>query len=304
MGGYFAGIGGQKCGTSWLARYLYDHPQVLDHPIKEMHVFDWMFEPELTLDTPARARRQVDKLRGLVAALDEPHNQPHNERQRLKIELARERRERRLQAREELLAIVESADRDEALKRYREYFTSRVGPEHRAFGEVTPAYALLPDEGWTTILSVYPDAKFVFLMRDPVDRMSSSLRHILRDHPEVDMDESFDSYLVDDAFVARTTYEATLASLGRTVPPEQVLNLFYEDLFAADDDSTLRQVTDFLDIEFVEGDRGTTVNEGGSWTMSDEQKATTARAFAGTYAAVEQAMGRLPGRWQEHLARA
>src|SRR5690606_3292894 len=110
------------------------------------------------------------------------------------------------------------------------------------------------------------------------------------------------TYLADPAFVARTTYERTLASLAAVVPPHQVLNLFYEDLFAPDDDTALHQVTDFLGIDFLQGDRSSTVNEGGSWSMSDEQKRQTARAFADAYAAVETHLGRLPARWQEHRA--
>src|SRR5690606_11530696 len=105
--------------------------QVLDHPIKEMHVFDWMFEPELTLDTPARAQRQVTKLRTMLAKLDEPQNQHRSEHKRMKVEVARAKRQRRLDAREELLGIVSSTTREEALQRYVDYFAKRVGAEHR-----------------------------------------------------------------------------------------------------------------------------------------------------------------------------
>lgn len=301
MGGYFAGIGGQKCGTSWLARYLYRHPGVLNHPIKEMHVFDWMFRPELSLDTPKRARRQVDKLRGQVQALDEKQAQPTTDRQARKRKMAGALRRANLEAREELLAMVESSSRAEALKRYRAYFTARVEPWHVAYGEVTPGYALLPSEGFATILSIYPEAKFFFLMRDPVDRVSSSLRHVLRNRPDVDMDQEFDRYLDDDAIAARSTYEVTLANLDAAVPPEQVLTLFYEDLFAEDDDAaTLRRVTDFLGLDHVEADRSAAVNEGGSWTMNEAQEARTARVFAPTYAAIETRMGRVPQRWTDH----
>lgn len=302
MGGYFAGIGGQKCGTSWLARYLYTHPAVLNHPIKEMHVFDWMFCPELTLDTPKRARRQVAKLRRNLDSLDEKVEQSTTDRQRQRRNMARSLRQLNLEAREELLAICESSSRAEALKRYQAYFTSRVDFWHVAFGEVTPGYALLPSEGWTTILSIYPDAKFIFLMRDPVDRVSSSLRHIIRNQPKVNMERQFERYLGDDAIAARSTYEVTLASLDEVVPPEQVLTLFYEDLFDPDDDATLRRITDFLGLEYVEGDRGVAVNEGGSWTMSESQKISTVRTFAPTYEAIEERMGRLPDRWADHRA--
>ena len=39
----FVGIGAQKAGTNWLAKYLTSHPQVCFSPIKELHYFDWRF---------------------------------------------------------------------------------------------------------------------------------------------------------------------------------------------------------------------------------------------------------------------
>ena len=37
---HLVGIGAQKAGTTWLARYLEHHPEAYVSPIKELHYFD------------------------------------------------------------------------------------------------------------------------------------------------------------------------------------------------------------------------------------------------------------------------
>ena len=39
-------IGAQKAGTTWLADYLRDHPEVHLPPVKEVHFFDARFAPK------------------------------------------------------------------------------------------------------------------------------------------------------------------------------------------------------------------------------------------------------------------
>jgi hypothetical protein len=298
MRGYFVGIGGQKCGTSWLAKYLYSHMDVLSNPVKEMHVFDWMFRPDITRDVPAGYRRQIAGLKTQLATVEAARRR-ESDQGRTRGAFARRAQ---LVAREEVLAIVTCTDRRVALERYRQYFASRVGDDDVAFGEITPAYATLPADGFTTILSAYPDARFLFLLRDPVDRMASWLRHLARARTGVDIDHHFDDLLADDGTVARSAYERTLASLDAAVPPEQVLTVFYEDLFDPNDESTLREITAFLDITFVPVDRSVTVNSTEGWTMSPAQARRTVERYATTYAAIASRFGRAPARWQERLA--
>jgi len=37
---FLLGVGAQRCGTTWLHRYLGQHPAVCISPCKELHVFD------------------------------------------------------------------------------------------------------------------------------------------------------------------------------------------------------------------------------------------------------------------------
>jgi len=44
---FFVGIGAAKSGTSWVAEYLREHPDVAMSPIKELHYFDARFCPQV-----------------------------------------------------------------------------------------------------------------------------------------------------------------------------------------------------------------------------------------------------------------
>ena len=269
MAQYFIGVGGQKCGTSWLGDHLYRHPQVLRHSIKEMHVFD-------SLSFEGTRAFRTAKVQELIARLEQQLAEASAEGTGGGVA----RFERWLRDRRDQLAILQAPHLDDALERYERYFTERVGPRHRCFGEITPGYALLPAAGFEAVLSVYSDARFVFLMRDPVDRLWSALRHRYRAHPHLDPIERFEDALLRPAIVKRTAYEETLTTLDAAVPPGQVLVLFYEDLFSVADTTVLRSISDFLGIDHVEGDRATRQNEGESAELPAELRRRAVAAFA------------------------
>jgi len=282
------GVGGQKCGTSWLGDHLYHHPQVLRHSIKEMHVFDSLAYDKTRAFRTARVQHMVEQLERQLAATAEG-------------ERGRRRFETFLRDRREQLAILQAPDVPTALARYEAYFEARVRPNHRAFGEITPGYALLPAEGYGWILSIHPDARFIFLMRDPVDRLWSALRHRSREHPHLDPIERFSDALERPAIVRRTAYEETLTTMEEAVPVGQTLVLFYEDLFSVADTTVLRRISDFLGIEHREGDRATRQNEGEATDFPVDLQRRAAEAFLPTYRFVLERFGRVPARWQERL---
>src|SRR5690606_19757405 len=104
---------------------------------------------------------------------------------------------------------------------YREYFSALVDSHHKAFGEVTPAYALLPEAGFKAILELYPEAKFIFIMRDPVDRylsqiqFSKTIRKIQGYSPATDFVPDFQALkqLSNPAYIRRGDYRRTIETL-------------------------------------------------------------------------------------------
>jgi hypothetical protein len=278
---YFVGIGGQKCGTTWLADYLFSHPQVLPNPVKEMHVFDALF-----VSQRARAlakRRMKQNVKRLAGSGRDPSGVAERAASR------------------ELLAMYR-APVDEVVARYRDYFARRVRPTDRLFGEITPAYALLPPEGFAAILQAYPAARFVFLIRDPVDRFWSAVRQAWKMMPELDVHTGIDTALDHDLYVARSSYHHTLEALRDQVDDGAQLVAFYEDLFGPDSRVHLRRITDFLGIDYIEGDLDSYANRGVETEMPPERIEEMAGTFEPTYRYVAERYAPLPERWQQHLA--
>ncbi len=281
MGEYFVGIGGQKCGTTWLADYLFSHPQVWPNPIKEMHVFDALFAPG---QSRPMARQRISMAVDRLEAKDPRSDGEADE----------------LSASRDLLTMyIRTPER--VIKRYRRYFQRRVGPSHRAFGEITPAYATLESPAFEAIQAAFPSARFIFVMRDPVDRFWSAARKALRAAPDVDVVTHLDRLLQHDRLMARSDYQGTLGTLDANVPPERALVLFYEDLFGGTGADELRRITEFLGLDSLEGDLEITANEGIETEMPAERVEVVAHTFADTYRYVSDRFSPLPARWAEHL---
>ena len=224
---YYVGVGGQKCGTGWLSSMLKQQPHVLRHTVKEMHVFDCLLSRHLRRYWMPRFERSIAELEAQLAACPQDGSAS-----RLSRSLSTKVRDRK-----DHLAIVQARRRSTCLRRYERYFTDRMSSassDVEWFGEITPAYALLPEEGFRTILSVYPDASFIFLMRDPVDRLWSALRMRQKDDPHLDPVATFEKALHTEWIVRRSAYEETLMVLDEVVPPAQQLVVFYEDSLQSD----------------------------------------------------------------------
>src|SRR6188472_2567371 len=54
------GIGGQRCGSTWLYRYLKSHPEIWMSDLKEMHFWDEIYRSG---KKPRRGGKQLANLR-------------------------------------------------------------------------------------------------------------------------------------------------------------------------------------------------------------------------------------------------
>jgi len=232
---FLLGVGAQRCGTTWLYRYLAQHPAVFISPFKELHVFDAMFAPQTSGHSPekrfGRLRALLDKiLRG------EPV-------ERAALMVAIERYE---------LSLGENA--------YLSYFRRHVGPEHRVMGEITPSYSLLPAGGFRFVRDFLLKAglapRVIFVMRDPVERMYSQLR-LNQDMGVAAVSDAYAYALNTPGITARTRYDLTLANLESEFEPGELLMLFYEELFRPDSVETICR---FLEIDVRPADFAARVN--------------------------------------------
>lgn len=281
---FFVGIGAAKAGTSWIAEYLSRHPEVAFSPVKELHFFDAMFCGPDSAHWNTRWSNILSELAGKY-------------RESPSAEL-----------REKIRCVRLRLDMIDDFSLYRRYFDLLIGDEHRAFGEITPAYSLLPEPGFRSIIELYPDARFVFIMRDPVDRylsqiqFSQSVRELESGFPieNFDPDARAIENLDNPAYTARGDYERTMRTLLRVTSGTNVLVLFYEHLFDKERSSgQLAELCDFLGISFQAADSSRRVNQSQPMRFDRPVVARIKDRFSSTYEYVTKNFGdSMPDSWR------
>lgn len=277
-GGIFLfGLGAPKAGTSWLHGYLATHPDVYVPPMKELHFFN-----------------SVDgNLGGRLSKMDE---------KRAKIE---DRIERGVEDHSKLdeLQDVRSLLEDGSDSAYQTYMTERADGRS-VMADITPAYGLLSLERLLQMQSM-GNARFIYLMRDPVARLWSNIRmnavRMVKKSGE-DLVATCNSLMQKvlggkfPALQARCDYASTLKNIAN-LDPKRVLIAFYEELFTND---TVTRVCDFLEIAVMPAKFGQRINEGLAVAMSEADRASAAQYLKPQYAAVQAHMGRLPNAWKQN----
>jgi len=221
---FVLGVGAQRSGTTWLYRYLLTHPQVFMSPYKELHVFDAMFAPEVSGYT---REKRFNELQFWLNKLLTGGTCSGNE-----LALAIEK-----------YALSLSEDT------YLSYFRKYVRAEHAVMGEITPSYSLIPQVGLHFIRNFLVgaglNAKVLFIMRDPVERLYSQLRFDQRRGVK-SVKDAYQSALSLPRITMRTRYDLTLANLRSEFKEDELLFLLYEELFC---DESVEMICQFLGIE-------------------------------------------------------
>lgn len=226
-------IGAQKAGTTWLHGQLQKHGQV-HFARKEFHYWDAIRSPFVELKTVPLGPL-VPFLRRHRSGLLERVGRLHP------------------RAREAALGwqMLLSSPSDHAAY-MRALVLGKRG--QRIVGDVTPAYSLLGRRSFADMAALHPNTRFIFLMRDPVDRLWSGIKHRTRpwhDDPKGGFQTALDAFenALDDLFntdLRRSDYARTITELDAAVPADRILYLFYETLFQAE---TLERICSFLGID-------------------------------------------------------
>lgn len=280
------GIGATKAGTSWLHGYLSAHPDCALRSIKELHFFDTEHDPE----AHGWYLRDLDrKGRALAEGIAAEPEAPGDERVFRLAELRHYRRVLKRHDEAAYLDFVEGAREDE-----------------RVAGDITPAYALLPAARLAHMAALRADVRFVYLMRDPVDRLWSHVRMIARRRGgDGDFTAAAQALLdrvlagAEDHIVLRGDYRSVLEKLAVAVDPARTFVCTCEDLFEGD---ALARLCAFLGIEHIPGDRGRRVHAGTAAAMRPDQRARAAEFLRPQYECVADRMGRLPPAWDANRA--
>ena len=155
----FICIGAQKAGTQWLYDQLAFHPEFWMPPVKELHVFD-------------RSRKNVSQARRLARRVERDLGGV-NERRVASHARPLENRDVRFVRR---YAKLLKGGRDarlgqQTLDGYAALFDDTGA---RKSGDVTPAYSRLHDGAVRKVTTRFPEAKVVFIAREPVERLWSA----------------------------------------------------------------------------------------------------------------------------------
>ena len=141
---------------------------------------------------------------------------------------------------------------------------------------MTPAYALLPEERLADMARMAPDVRFLYLLRDPVERLWSHVRMMAgrRDENGV-VDADACAHILkrtlkgrEDQIAMRSDYGGALKRLGAAVPKAKLLVEVFEDMVGA---NGLDRICDFLGIARFKGNPAP-VHEGTAVKMTAAQR--------------------------------
>ena len=199
----FIGIGAQKAGTTWLHRNLQAHPGIWMPREKELHYFDEKIEQHGWVFSRLVGKRPVDK------------------RWRRQFG-ARFRKASKERSRQNLAWDLRYFFGRPDDGWYSSLFEQGRG---KVTGEATPDYAILEEKTIAHVHGLMPDAKIIFMMRNPIERPWSAMemRLRIRGHELHEVkDRKFYRRFDNKGSRLRTHYLRTLESWGSYYPEEQV----------------------------------------------------------------------------------
>ncbi len=223
----FLVIGAQKAGTTWLDRNLRSHPGIWLPPEKEVHFFN--LPPLLPffflLFAPMRpvrywaGNRMLGDFRKVIA------------------------REYRLRWYVRCYFF---------LRTQRWYFSLFKPSAGQAAGEITPRYAILTETEIARVHALMPDAKIIYLLRDPLERLWSDLAMFHRPKYgsqglENAGEKSIRQFIGNSTHQASSRYVSNLRRWEKYYPPEQIFVGFQEQI-RDNPEQLLKDICHFLGV--------------------------------------------------------
>jgi hypothetical protein len=231
----FICIGAQASGTSWLYQQLKKHPGFAFPNRKEVHHFD---RKNFIQRSTGNIDRLIDifKLSGsLLDGFKLLINRVQRRYRILRYGTLKKERKLKYSTYKKRKIVLES---DSA---YISIFDTTL-----ITGDITPAYSTLPDAKVEQMAKLLPNAKIIFLIRNPIDRNWSAYRKKLKqkaykEYTELEMKYFFNQ----NGVVERTNYLATIDRYTSYFGKQNILIGFY-DAIIAEPDVLLSNIIEFL----------------------------------------------------------
>jgi Sulfotransferase family len=310
-------IGAHKAGTTWLHSVLVQYPDCALPEIKEVHFFD---NKHLSGDLqPAsiytRRLALLSRLasgveRQLLGQLDPPPDAAGADAHRKHIYAGGSPRDPELTRKLNRIIVLAKYLRIRDSDDFSAYLEdTRLRKGTSVVGEFTPAYAMLPAAGFRDIVTTFPDAKFIYVMRDPVDRFWSQLRfkkRRLATHAgdmHFDPNEHLPKALKSSESLSRSDYPRTIRTLESVVPADRILYLFFEELFSRQSVvREMRRLEQFLGLNPMAADWlldqvEERKNASESIALKEDNRRAAEAALRPIYEFVRQKFGTVPTGW-------
>ncbi|MEM7711553.1 MAG: sulfotransferase [Pseudomonadota bacterium] len=229
-------VGAQKAATTWLAEMLGRTPGCHVARGKEMHYWTMRAEArDRDAELAMRRRNMRRGLRDLSSAVLRGR----------RIRPAAEVVVRRARG----LALA----RDPSVERYMSRLLRGRPRGVAVAGEMTPNYATLDREWLAAMRDLHDDVRIFFVLRDPVDRLWSGIRHTRTakaDHGAEDdarLLAAFDAAIADpsDEHRRRSEYGDTIEALDATFGRDRVAYFFFDTIRTRPE---LDRLGDFLGV--------------------------------------------------------
>jgi hypothetical protein len=227
----FIGIGAQKAGTTWLYRNLQPHPKIWI-PRKEVHYFDQKIRQASSFSLRSR----------FFGKSSEDVRWRRQVRHWTKAHL----KDRSLSG---LLWTYKYYMKKPGDRWYASLFEPKKG---RIAGEITPAYSMLNDEMVAHVHGLMPEARIIFMVRNPIERAwSQAVMYFDKEEKGAAKSVSEEEFL--GRFARRDThlltdYLRTLENWGSFYQEEQIFVGFLEDVNFHPDE-LLGSVYSFLGVD-------------------------------------------------------
>ena len=278
-------IGAQKCATTWLHDYFVRHPDV-KVPIlhKELHYWNTVrppFDRHVDLSAGARIWYRFKRF-GMRTFGGE---------------------DQRLKAKQWYLWERALRGGDVSHRSYADLLFFGYNGES-AVGEITPEYSIQSSDVLTEMASLSPHSRFIFLMRDPIDRFISGCRmNLSRAGLSITKEalcEQVDVALSGDPHrtLIRSKYDKSIENIILAGMESRTCLMFYEQLFR---DCSIRRLCEFLGVKFITGDYSKIVFGGDSdeVELPEEYRMRLIRELAPTYVFLRNYFdGNLPKEWK------
>lgn len=207
----FVCIGAIKAGTTWLYRMLAQHPDVWLPPMKEIHYFNRLQKDEARPRKNRPTRLDRERFDAALKAIQAT----------LKRKAGAWEKIERIHA----LSLIGASELTD------EWYGRIFGmaPKGSLCGEVTPNYALLPDELIRHMLSLQRDIRIIYILRDPIDRVWSHLRMREKRYGG-DVEQHLKDVSEREDMVLISDYEPTITRFRRYVAPDRFLTLYFDSV--------------------------------------------------------------------------